>query len=105
MTIDSTAAVDMDVDRIVRRAMQLAGLMTPQQGPDDPAWIAQSGMARDFLEADAEHLQSVGIMQRNVEFYDVDIVAGTATYALPSSTLDVLGVAMFAADDEDNGPV
>ncbi len=102
MTISATASIEMDVDRICKRALQLAGFLTPQQGPDDPAWISQSGMARDFLEADAEHLQAVGVLQRNVELYDLPLVAGTAVYELPSTTLDVLGVAMFQATGEDN---
>lgn len=85
--------------------MQLAGFLTPQQGPDDPAWVSQSGMARDFLEADAEHLQAVGTMQRNVEFYDITMVAGTTTYTLPAYAIDVLGVATYTPSGEDAATV
>lgn len=101
MTVSSTAAVEFDVDRVCQRAMQLAGLLDASQGTESPNWTERSAMARDFLEAEIEHLQTLGVLQRAREFYDLDVVEGTATYTLPSTTLDVFGVAMFAADGED----
>ncbi len=101
MTVSSTLVQEFDVDTLCRRAMQLAGLLDATQGTDSPAWTARSAMARDFLEAEIEHWQTLGILTRAKDFYELDIVDGTATYTLPTSTVDVFGVAMFKLDGED----
>lgn len=101
MTVSTTLVAEFDVDTLCRRALQLAGLLDASQGTDSPSWTARSAMARDFLEAEIEHWQTLGILQRARDFYEVDIVSGTATYTLPVATLDVFGVAMFAEDGED----
>lgn len=100
MTVSSTSATELSVDQICRRAMQLAGLIEPAQGTDSPDWQAKSAMARDFLEADLEHLQTVGMFQRAVDFYEVTLTAATSTYTLPSATLDVFGAAMYQKTGE-----
>jgi len=46
-------------------------------------------------------VQGMGLFQRDVEFYDITLTAGTTTYSLPASTLDVVGVAMFNLTGED----
>lgn len=100
MTISTAATTELTIDVICRRAMQLAGLIEPQQGPDDPSWASKSAMARDFLEADVEYMQSVGLMTRAVELYSITMLTDVSTYALASTTLDVVGAAMFNSTGE-----
>lgn len=101
MTVSSTLVQEFDVDTLCKRAMQLAGLLDATQGTDSPNWTARSSMARDFLEAEIEHWQTLGILQRARDFYALDIDAADGTYTLPSGTLDVFGVAMYKLDGED----
>lgn len=100
MTASSTVAQEFDIDRLVRRALQLAGLLDAAQGAASPNWTAWASMARDFLEADVEHLQTLGLLQRSKDFYEVETVAGTDSYTLASDTLDVFGVAMYRDSDD-----
>lgn len=81
--------------------MQLAGLMEAQQGPGTPQWTEKAAMAQDFLEIEVDALQAEAIFSWDTAFYDVAIVAGTASYVLPADTMDVIGNGMFAETGEE----
>lgn len=95
MTANSTTTRELDINKIVLRAYQQAGLADAQQPMVGADWDAKAAMARDFLETMLDSLHAEGVFARSVDFYDVTVTAGTATYSLPSSTLDVVGDATF----------
>lgn len=100
MTVSSTSSVEFTIDTIVRRAMQMAGMLEPTQGTADPQWQQRSAMARDFLESDMQRLQGQGLLLKEVDFYEVTLVAAQAVYELESTTLDVVGYATYRKTGE-----
>lgn len=101
MTVNATSTRQLDIDAIIRRSYQFAGLMEAQQGPGTPQWAAKAAMAQDFLEMEVDALQAEAVFSWDTAYYEVTVVAGTATYVLPTDTMDVIGNGMFALTDED----
>lgn len=102
MTVSTSSTRELDINRIALLAAQVAGLLpagAPQSGVQ---WEKYARQARDFLELEIDGIQAEGLLARTVEFYDVQLVAGTTTYTLPSTTLSVIGDAMYAAPGSEN---
>lgn len=95
MTANSTTTRELDISKVTLRAAQLAGIADPQQPTSGAEWTALSAMARDFLEMDVDALQALGAYAREVDFYELSVTDGTASYSMPSTTLNVLGDAMY----------
>ena len=93
MTVNANSTRELNIDRLVRRSYQLAGLLDNQQSPDADA-VAK---AMDFLEIDLDALQAEANMSWDTELYEVPIVAGTLEYDLPADTFDVIDDGMFKA--------
>jgi hypothetical protein len=100
MTVNTNTTRELDIGKVTLRAAQLSGVADPQQPTSGEEWDSLSAMARDFLEMDIDALQAVGAYAREVDFSDLSIVADTASYTLPSTTLNVLGEAMFKKTGE-----
>lgn len=100
MTISSSRTRELDIDTIVVRAFQMAGLLSSEQSASSVT-SGQGQMARDFLELLVDSLQAYGAIVRTTVFYDLDVTANDGQYNLDSSTLDVLGAAMWVADGGD----
>jgi len=87
MTTSGTSTFELNVDALIRRSFQLAGLLeaaqSPSQFPDDLA------MARDFLNMELGAMQTEGLLQRTVERKTLALSAGTTQYALESDCIDV----------------
>lgn len=95
MTANTTTTRELDISTVTLRAAQLAGILDPQQPTSGAEWTAFSAMARDFLEMDVDALQALGAYAREVDFYELSVTDGTASYSLPAATLNVVGDAMF----------
>lgn len=98
MAVNATSTREINIETLVRRSYQLAGLMNAAQGPDTPMWTDKASMAYDFLEVIVDALQGEGPFAWDTTFYDVDIAASTKTYTLPATTMDVVGSAQFVED-------
>ena len=100
MTVNSTSTRELDINRLVMLAIQKAGLLPAGAPRTGIQWDNLSAQARDFLELEVDYLQAQGALSRAVELYDIQLVAGTASYALPATTFSVGGDAMYAAPGE-----
>jgi len=85
LTVSSTATFELDVSGIIRRGMQVAGLLEASQQPSD----ADEEMARDFVNLELDELQAEGDVQRTWTRTTLPLVAGTSTYSLDSDCVDV----------------
>lgn len=97
MTVASESTREFDINLIVRRAFQVAGLLHASSQPDENDFA----LGRDLLETVIRHLSTRGIIARTVAFYDLELTAGTYRYSMPSTVLDVFGDAMYIDPDED----
>lgn len=91
MTIQSTRTEEPTVDKLCTSALQLAGITSAGQTPQE----RELGQARDFLQMSLKDLQNYGVFARSVEFHDVLMVVGTYKYAMPDYSLNVVGDAMY----------
>ncbi len=94
-------STDFQLDRtgILRNAYQMAGVVMAGANPDS----AQLAMASDFLNLRVKELQSNGIILVTVERRTIPLIAGTASYALASDTLDVATDHPFVTQSGTNG--
>lgn len=100
MSINSSNTREFDIDRIVLRGLQVAGLLPPGQAQSGTQWEQQSSLARDMLEMELDNLQAGCPIHRKVELYDLALTASAATAALPSGSIGIHGAGMFAATGE-----
>ncbi len=95
MTIAATRTHELDINTIIARAMQLAGLMNPQQSTSDPTFAPYRQMALDFLETICKSVQGEAVIERHVVLQNAPVTAGNATVPLSTSSSAMLGAAMF----------
>lgn len=95
MTIAVTRTRELDINTIVQRSMQLAGLMSPQQSTSDPAFAPQRTMAVDFLELICKGVQGGAVIERHVVRQTAAVTALSATVTLATSAMTMVGTAMF----------
>ena len=95
MTIAATNTRELDLNALMLRAMQTAGIMAFEQVASGPQWDNRVKFGRDQLEFILDRLQAEGVILRDVERYPLTLTASTASYALPADTIDVLGDAMY----------
>lgn len=97
MTVSGTNSRELNLDQLIRRAMNTAGIMAFEQTvvTTDPQWQMRASYGRDMLEFILDRLQAEGVILRDVERYALPLAVDTASYALPVDTLDVHGDAMY----------
>jgi hypothetical protein len=100
MTVNTIATREFNIEKIVRRAYQLAGLVPAEQGTLSNA---KSEMGRDFLEMTIDALQASGELVRQRDFETVAIVASTASYSMDSDILNVIEDGSFLLSTETTG--
>ena len=86
MTVATTATFEMTRDGIIRRAYQLCGALDSSQSPS----ANDISLASDLLGMELDFLQAEGIMLRTVERTTLALTLGTATYSLPTDTIDIM---------------
>jgi hypothetical protein len=97
MTVNESSTREFDIDRIVMLAIQTAGVLPPGAPRSGRQWDNLSAQARDFLEINVDHMQTLGSFARAIELYDVQATAQVDSYDLPSTTLIVVGDAQFSS--------
>lgn len=95
MTIAATRTRELDINTIVQRSMQLAGLMSPQSSTSDPSFAPQRTMAVDFLELICKGVQGGAIIERHIVRQTAAVTALSATVTLATSAMSMIGMAMF----------
>jgi hypothetical protein len=95
VTIAATRTRELDINTIIARAMQLAGLMNPQQSTSDPTFAPYRQMALDFLETICKETQAEAVIERHVVLQTATVTASNATVTLATSAMAMLGDAMF----------
>lgn len=103
MTIAATRTHELDINTIIRRAMQLAGLMNPQQSTGDPTFAPYREMALDFLETICKGVQAEAAIERHVVLQTCAVTASNATVTLDVSAMAMLGTAMFTQTGDTIG--
>ena len=103
MTANTTSTRELDINKIVERAHNLAGLRNPMQGQTGSGWTEHAAMARDYLDVIADHLQSKGFFVRAIDFYTLTLVASTSSYSLPSDTIDLIDKGAYRAPTDTTG--
>lgn len=85
MTVSTSALIDFQRDQILQLSFQLAGLLGSGKVPsaDDTA------MAANFMRLELSSLQAEQIILQITERTTLTLVAGTASYTLPSDTIEV----------------
>jgi len=96
MTVSASSTHEFEIDQLVFRAYNLAGLMGPYQQLDEQ----RAAAARDLLELRLKSLEADGLSARTVDFYDLTLTAGEARYNMPSNVLQIVGNGMYIAADE-----
>lgn len=93
-----STSFDLNRTQILRNAYRLANLIPDGEDPDS----GQLATGTDFLDLILKDMQNRGIMLRKVERTTVELSAGTDSYALDSSTLDVDPMTPFVTDTNGN---
>lgn len=95
MTTASTNLAELNIGQIILQAYQQSSLMELSQSPSGPQWDARAAFARGCLTRTIQRLGAEGPFMRQVEIYPLTLTAGTASYTLPSDTIDVLENAVY----------
>lgn len=99
MTVALTNTRELDINTLLKRSAQLAGLLALEQSATGTQWEQRAAFGRDQLDLILDRMPTQGIIVRDVELYTLTLSAdfgGEADpIALPSDTVDVVGVAMY----------
>jgi hypothetical protein len=101
VTIAATRTRELDINTIIARAMQLAGLMNPQQSTSDPTFAPYRAMAVDFLETICKEVQNGAVIERHSVLQTATVTAGNAVVTLSTSAMTMLGAASFKETGSD----
>lgn len=94
MTTSANSDFSLTVERVIKQALQKAGLLPLGQNPRSD----QMADARDFMNTRLSSLQAKGVVLGTTERTTLALTAGTSTYDLPVDTVDVTNdMAMVAA--------
>lgn len=85
MTVSTSALIDYQRDQLIQLAFQLAGQLGAGKSPT----AEDTAMAANFLRLELSSLQAEGIQLQTIERTTLTLVSGTASYTLPSDTVDV----------------
>jgi hypothetical protein len=86
MAVASTATFELSIDALLRRSFNLAGLYEAGQATINANDLS---LGRDLLGMELDSLQAEGTYLRTIESTTQALTASTASYALPSDTIDV----------------
>lgn len=96
MTAMVTNTRELDINTLIWRAAQMAGLMDFTQGQDGGVqWLAKASYGRDQLELIVKQLPTEGVITRDITVDAVSLTAATASYTMVAGTTDVVGSATY----------
>jgi hypothetical protein len=85
MPPSATSNFELTRDGLLRRSMQLAGLLEASQSPS----ANDLALASDLLGMELDALQAEGVVLRTVEMTTEPLIASTVSYTLSSDCIDV----------------
>lgn len=101
MTAMSANTREIDINTLLLRAFQLAGLIPMEAAASGTQWEARAAYGRDILEMVVKAIQSDGNITTDMDMTEVTLEEGVAEYEMPAGTLRVQGLAMYAEDASD----
>lgn len=87
MTVSATSTYEFNVADIVKMAHQMAGLISAYQRLN----TQQSQQGMDLLDLITKSTQTMGLFAKVGGRYNLQLVAGSTTYTLPGTILDLDG--------------
>jgi len=96
VTISSTPSTPISIATLVLLAYKRAGLLPVEATTVGANMTAKITHGKQLLDLIMDNLAVEGFIARTMGFHDLAIVAGTSSYTLPDSILDVHEDAMFA---------
>jgi len=102
MTIATTNEEDFEIDRLLKRSAQLAGIMGIEQAATGSQWNARAAFGRDELDLILKKLPAGCPFTRNVEFTTITLAEDDGDpdnpIVLDADTIDLIGVGMYRED-------
>lgn len=98
MTIASSPTTPVAISTIILLAYKRAGLVPVETTTAGANMAAKISHGKTLLDLTLDNLAVEGFLARTMSFYDLDIVAGTSSYTLTDTVLDVYEDAMFYSD-------
>lgn len=101
MTVNASSTREFTIDELIKRAMQLGGVMALEQAATGSQWNARAAFGRDQLDLILDKMPSQGAIVRQEEFYTLTLpVSGDYggeddPIDMPATTVTVMGVAMY----------
>jgi hypothetical protein len=100
MPIASTPTTPAPINTLVLLAYKRAGLVPVEATTLGANMTAKLAHGRQLLDLIIDNLAIDGFMARSMAFHDLTIVAGTSSYTMPDTLLDVFEDAMFTETGE-----
>jgi hypothetical protein len=91
VTVNPSRTRELSINEIVKQAFVMAGALHYAQGLD----TARGAYGRMLLETTMRRLEALGIQAKARSFVTTALTAGTDTYALDASVLDLIGPAQY----------
>jgi hypothetical protein len=91
MTVSASSTYEFNVADIVKMAYQTAGLISAYQTLN----TQQSQLGMDLLDLITKSTQTMGLFAKIGTFYNLPLLAGTTSYTLPGTILDLDGDGAF----------
>ncbi len=95
MTISTIPSAPISINQLVLLALKRAAVVPIEARLSGANMTAKLEHGRQTLDIMLDGLATEGFMARTMGFYDLPIVAGENTYALPDTVLDVIEDAMY----------
>jgi hypothetical protein len=95
MTVSSTRGTELTVDQIVRRAWQMAGLMSINESTGSPGWTEKASFGYTLLDTILDEIQTEGVFAKQVILEDTPLTADDYTYTMNAYVLDIVGDGMY----------
>lgn len=98
MSIASSPSTPVAISTVILLAYKRAGLVPVETTISGANMTAKISHGKTLLDLILDNLAVEGFIARTMSFYDLDIVAGTSSYTLTDTVLDVHEDAMFYSD-------
>lgn len=98
MTVSSTPTTPLAINTIILLAYKRAGVLPVEATTSGANMSSKLSHGKTLLDLILDNLAVDGFNARQMSTYDLDIVAGTSSYTLPDTLLDVYEDAMFYSD-------
>lgn len=98
MPISSTPTTPIAINTLILLAYKRAGVLPVEATTAGANMASKLSHGKTLLDLILDNLAVEGFNARTMSTYDLDIVAGTSSYTLPDTLLDVYEDAMFYSD-------